>query len=52
MPLGKAVSWLAQDGFGAFGKGVQLISEPPYDETEQLSRLTSPSGMRATSYGK
>ncbi len=36
---GSRVSWLAQTGFAAFGKGVQLISGSPYDETEQLSRL-------------
>ncbi len=42
-------SSLAQTGFAAFGKGVQLISGSPYAETEQLSRLTSPSGIFATS---
>ncbi len=39
---GNQVSWLAQTGFAAFGKGVQLISGPSYDEIEQLSRLTLP----------
>ncbi len=37
---GIRVSCLAQTGFAAFGKGVQLISRSPYTETEQLSRLT------------
>ncbi len=37
------------DRFAAFGKGVQLISGSPYAETEHLSRLTSPSGILATS---
>ncbi len=46
---GSRVSCLAQVGFAAFGKGVQLISGSPYAETEQLSRLTLPSGMLATS---
>ncbi len=46
---GSRVSCLAQTGFAAFGKGVQLISGSPYAEAEQLSRLTSPSGMLATS---
>ncbi len=32
----------------AFGKGVQLISGSPYDETEQHSQLTSTSGVLAT----
>ncbi len=36
---GSRVSWLAQMGFTAFGKGVQLISGSPYDETEELCRL-------------
>ncbi len=40
---------LAQAGFAAFGKGVRLIGGPPYAETEQLSRLTPPSGILATS---
>ncbi len=31
------VSCVAQTGFAAFGKGVQLISGSPYAETEQLS---------------
>ncbi len=35
---GCRVSCLAQTGFGAFGKGMQLIGESPYAETEQLSR--------------
>ncbi len=46
---GRRVSCLAQTCFAAFGKGVQLISGSPYAETEQLSRLTSPSGILATS---
>ncbi len=37
--------FIAQTGFAAFGKRVQLISESPYAETEQLSRLTSPTGI-------
>ncbi len=45
---GRRVSCLAQTGFAAFGKGVQL-SGSPYAEAEQLSRLTSPSGILATS---
>ncbi len=44
------VNWLAQVGYAAFGKGVQLISESSYDETEQLSRLNSPIGILATSW--
>ncbi len=40
---GSRDSCLAQTGFAAFDKGVQLISGSPYAETEQLSRL---SGMR------
>ncbi len=47
---GSRVSCLAQTGFAAFGKVVQLISGSPYAETEQLSRLTSPSGILATSW--
>ncbi len=39
--LNGRVSWLAQNGFAPFGKEVQLISKSTYDETEQLSRLTS-----------
>ncbi len=35
----RRVSCLAQTGFAAFSKGVQLISGSPYAETEQLSRL-------------
>ncbi len=31
---GSRVSCLAQTGFAAFGKGVQLISGSPYAETE------------------
>ncbi len=46
---GSRVSCVAQTGFAAFGKGVQLISGSPNAETEQLSRLTSPSGILATS---
>ncbi len=46
---GSRVSCLAQTGFAAFGKGVQLISGSPYAETEQLARLSSPSGILATS---
>ncbi len=42
---GSHVSCLAQTGFAAFGKGVQLISA----ETEQLSQLTSPRGTLSTS---
>ncbi len=34
---GGRVSCLAQTGFAAFGKGVQLINVPPYEEAEQLS---------------
>ncbi len=44
------VSCLAQTGFDAFGRGVQLISGSPYTQTEQLSRLTSPSGILALPY--
>ncbi len=40
---GSRGSWLAQTGFAAFGKGVQLIGGSPYAETEQLSRLTTTS---------
>ncbi len=48
---GSRVSWLAQPGFAtSFGKGVQFISGSPYAETEKLSRLTSPSGILATSW--
>ncbi len=39
---GSRVSCLAQTGFAAFGKGLQLISGSPYAETEQRSRLTLP----------
>ncbi len=46
---GSRVNCLAQIGFAAFDKGVQLISGSPYAETEQLSRLTSPCGILATS---
>ncbi len=41
------ISWLAQIGFAAFGKGVQLIIGLPYDETQQISRLTSSCSIRA-----
>ncbi len=47
--LGTRVSCLAQTGFAAFGKGVQLISGSPYAETEQLSRLTDIS-LQANAY--
>ncbi len=30
---GSRVGWVAQTGFAAFGKAVQLISGSPYDET-------------------
>ncbi len=46
---GRRVSWLAQTRFAAFGERVQLISGSPYDETEQPSRLTLPSGILAIS---
>ncbi len=46
---GSLVSYLNQADFAAFGKGMQIISESPCDETEQLSRQTSPSGLLATS---
>ncbi len=46
---GSPVSCLAQTGFAAFGKGAHLISGPPYAETKQFSRLTSPSGILTTS---
>ncbi len=46
---GSRVSCVAQTGFAAFGKGVQLISGSPYAETKELSRLNSPSGILATS---
>ncbi len=42
---GSRVSCLAQTGFAAFGKGVQLLSGSPYAETGQISQLASPSGM-------
>ncbi len=38
------VSCLVQGGIAAFGKWVKLNSGSPYVETEQISRLTSPSG--------
>ncbi len=38
---GSRASCVAQTGFAAFGKGVQLISGSPYAETKQLSRATS-----------
>ncbi len=44
---GGRVGCLAQTGFAAFGKGVQLVSGCPY--AEQHSRLTSISGILATS---
>ncbi len=44
------VSCLTQTGFAAFGKGVQLISESPYAETEQLSQLASLCGILDTSW--
>ncbi len=34
------VSCLAQTGFAAFGKGVQLISGPPYDETDEAPMMS------------
>ncbi len=37
---GSRVSCVAQVGFAAFGKGVQLISGSPYAETEQLSQFS------------
>ncbi len=40
---------LAKTGFAAFGKEVKLVSWSPYAETEQLSQLTSPSGIHAIS---
>ncbi len=46
---GSQISWLAQTDFAAFGKGVQFISGPPYDETKRRSRLTSPSVISASS---
>ncbi len=39
------VSWLSHTGFAGYGKELQLVSGFPYDETEQLFRLTSPSGI-------
>ncbi len=36
---GSRVSCVAQTGFAAFGKGVQLISGSPYAETEQAVYL-------------
>ncbi len=36
MRQGSRVSCLAQTGFAAFGKGVQLISGSPYAQTEQI----------------
>ncbi len=49
MRQGIRVSCLAETGFAAFGKVVQLISGSNYAETEQLSRLTLLSGILATS---
>ncbi len=43
-------SCLAQAGFAAFDRGVQLISGSTYAETEQLSRLNLQSGIFATSW--
>ncbi len=43
-------SCLAQAGFAAFGKEVQLVNGFPYDETELISRLTSPRGIFALSW--
>ncbi len=42
------VSPKSQAGFAAFGKGVKLINESLYSETDKLSRSTSPSGILAT----
>ncbi len=39
------VSCLAQTGFSAFGKTMQLISGPPYDETRERSQLISLNGF-------
>ncbi len=39
---------LAQTSFSAFGEGMQLINESPYDETEYFFRLTSQSGIPIT----
>ncbi len=39
--VGSRVICLAQIGFAAFDKDVQFTGESPYNETEQLSRLTS-----------
>ncbi len=47
---GCRVLGLAQTGFTAFGKGVQLIHGPPYDETKHFFQLTSLSGICATSW--
>ncbi len=44
------ISCLAQTSFAAFGKGVELISGPPFAKIEQLSRLTSSSGILSTSW--
>ncbi len=46
---GSRVCKLAQNGLAAFGKGMQIISGSPNAETEQLSRLTSPSSTLVTS---
>ncbi len=43
------ISFVAHIGFTAFGKGVRLISGSPYAGTEKLYRLTSGSGILATS---
>ncbi len=47
IPLSKTA---ASIGFTAFGKGMRLlINGSSFDETEQLYRLTSQSGILATS---
>ncbi len=43
------VSWLAQSDFTSFAEEVQLINGPPYAETEEISHLTSTSGISPTS---
>ncbi len=42
---GSPVSFLAQTGFAAFDKGVQLVNGPTCAKTEQLSLLISPCGV-------
>ncbi len=49
---GSRASWLAQMGFAAFGKGVQLISGSPYAGTEQLPQLDLVCGFLATLFVK